>query len=92
MIYRASDPPKPTYLLRFSAGAKYASALTFATKHLAVVSPQEVKEWLTLLLSQQLYCRNKRGFWYDQLAMIETKYLKNYEAVSSTELMIVTFY
>lgn len=80
-VFRDEVRSKPSYLLRFTAGAKYASTLSIASKHLAATCPHEVKEWLTLLLSQKFYCRNKRGFWYDQLAMIETKYVKNYEQV-----------
>lgn len=73
---------KPPYLLRFTAGYKYASLLSTATKHLSVDYPSEVRDWLQLLLNQQLFCQNKRGYWYDQLAMVEAKYFKNLEKVS----------
>lgn len=73
---------KPSYLLRFTAGAKYASLLNIAVKHLTATHENEVKEWLNLLLNQQLYCQHKKGLWYDQLVMMETKYFCNYEVVS----------
>lgn len=57
--------------------------LSFGTKHLAADHALEVKSWLELLLTQQMYCRNKRGYWYNQLAMVEMKYFKQFENVSA---------
>lgn len=75
-------------MLRFTAGAKYVSALSVAVKHVGVGYQNEVKDWLTLLLSQNLYSQYKRGFWYDQLVMLETKYFNDYEKVSNCNYIL----
>lgn len=44
-----------------------------------------VKSWIELLLSQDVYSQSKRGYWYNQLAMIEMKYFKQFENVSNND-------
>lgn len=83
MVFSTKSQLKPSYLSRFTAGAKYASTLSTAAKHLGATCPDEVRDWLKLLLKQKVYCGSKRGLWYDQWAMIETKYFNKYDVVSS---------
>lgn len=81
VCFSIKQEPKPSYLLRLTAASKYASILNMAAKHLSATYYNEVKDWLNLLLSQKLYYQHKRGLWYDQLVMLETKYFHNYEVV-----------
>lgn len=83
LLKSESVPNKPPHLLCFTPGAKYVNALSFGTEHLVSDHALVVKRWLELLLSQHVYSQNKRGFWYNQLAMIETKYFKQFDAVST---------
>lgn len=68
--------------MQFSAGSIYTNVLSDAAIYLAKKYTESAEKWLLYLLRQNLYAKHKRGLWYDTLATIYFKYLKNMKKVS----------
>lgn len=69
------------HLEKFTARYQYCTAISKGSRVLTSKYSQEVAEWIEFLVNLP-FCEHGKSFWYDQLAMIYTKYQKDYDKVS----------
>lgn len=88
MFFFRYDSLKPLFLRRFSASWIYCKVLSSGSLNLGKHYSEQVCEWLTDMLKQDIYCLYKRGQWYIQLSLINQSHLKKFVEVSITFIII----
>ncbi|KAF4525540.1 hypothetical protein B566_EDAN015848 [Ephemera danica] len=77
-LLRKFDEELPLFLRNFTAGSTLASAINFGLDAFGRRKDYAtVVQLLELLLSQTLYRKRKRGFWYERLALTLHVHLKS---------------
>lgn len=72
---------KPLFLRRFSAPWIYCNVLYSGSQNLGKYYPNEVCEWLSYMLKQDIYCVRKRGLWYIQKCLVQKTHVKDLAGV-----------
>ncbi|XP_018325060.1 fanconi-associated nuclease 1 isoform X1 [Agrilus planipennis] len=84
LLIKNCEHTRDSNVRKFSAGYVYAHTISSNIDNLLCKYPKDMYELITCLLRQNLYKQSKRGYWYEKLAWIEWKYLKNHEQAVHT--------
>lgn len=85
LCFNSTDLGSKPHLLKFTDGHQHASTISTGAKFLTSKHAQEVRFWLELLLNQSLFLQERKGAWYEQLAMIHMKYEQDQHKVKRSD-------